>query len=69
MPTAEAELARTAFRAARADLARLMLDSLSGRELSTADYAGDIAVAAELDGSDRVPKLMDGAYRPQAVRR
>ncbi len=69
VPTAEAELARTAFRAARADLTRLMLDSLSGRELSTADYAGDIAVAAELDGSDRVPKLMDGAYRPQAVRR
>lgn len=68
-PTAEAEFARTAFRAARADLARLMLDSLSGRELSAADHAGDVAVAAEIDGSAQVPRLIDGAYRSQAVRR
>lgn len=61
--TAEAELARTAFRAAKGDLARLMLDSLSGRELAAENHAGDVALAAELDSSDLAPKLVDGAYR------
>ncbi len=69
LPTAEAELARTSFRAAKADLARLMVDSLSGRELTAEGHAGDVAVAAELDGSDLAPRLTAGAYKPQAVRR
>ena len=62
--TAEAEFARTAYRAARPDLMRLMHDSLSGRELADELHAGDVDVAAELDGSDRVARLVDGAYRP-----
>ena len=68
-PSAEAEFARTAFRAAQSDLARLMLDSLSGQELAAANHAGDVTVAAELDSSRCVPRLVDGVYRPQAVRR
>lgn len=67
--SAEAEFARTAYRAARADLMRLLHESPSGRELAAENHAGDVDVAAELDGSDRVAKLIDGAYRPQAVRR
>jgi 2-phosphosulfolactate phosphatase len=67
--SAEAEFARTAYRAAQADLMRLLHGSLSGQELGAENHAGDVDVAAELDGSDRVPQLIDGAYRPQAVRR
>lgn len=64
-PTAEAELARAAFRAARSDLSRLMLESLSGQELAAENHAGDVAVAAELEASDRIPRLIGGAYRTQ----
>jgi 2-phosphosulfolactate phosphatase len=65
--SAEAEFARTAYRSARPDLMRLMRESLSGQELAAEDHPFDVDVAAELDGSDRVARLIDGAY--QAVRR
>jgi 2-phosphosulfolactate phosphatase len=35
----------------------------SGRELLDAGYADDVTVAAEVDTSDAVPVLEDGAYR------
>lgn len=35
----------------------------SGRELAAAGFADDVAVAAEVDASDVVPVLVDGAFR------
>lgn len=61
--SAEAEFARTAWRAAQADLMRLMHGSLSGQELAAENHAADVDIAAELDGSDEAPRLVDGAYR------
>ncbi|MBM3535684.1 MAG: 2-phosphosulfolactate phosphatase [Alphaproteobacteria bacterium] len=65
--SAEAEFARTAYRASRPDLMRLMHESLSGKELAEEDHKSDVDVAVELDGSDRVSRLIGGAY--QVVRR
>ncbi len=61
--SAEAEFARTAWRAAQADLMRLMHGSLSGQELAAENHSSDVDIAAELDGSDQAPRLRDGAYR------
>jgi 2-phosphosulfolactate phosphatase len=59
----EAEFARTSWRAAQADLMRLLHGSQSGQELAQEDYIRDVDMAAELDGSDRAPRLIEGAYR------
>lgn len=59
----EAEFARTSWRAAQADLMRLLHGSQSGQELAQEGYIRDVDVAAELDGSDRAQRLVDGAYR------
>jgi len=59
----EAELARLAFEAARADFAHLIRTSMSGRELIESGYAGDVEMAVDLDISDGAPLLVDGAYR------
>jgi 2-phosphosulfolactate phosphatase len=58
----EARLAADAFRAVEATLAESLRDCASGRELSDAGFAEDVAVAAELDVSDVVPVLVDGAF-------
>ena len=36
----------------------------SGRELVAAGYGADVAVAAEIDGSDAVPLLAGDRFRP-----
>ncbi len=50
---------------------RLLVDSVhgcaSGLELSAADFAEDVAVAAELDVSDVVPVLADGAFHDSSA--
>jgi 2-phosphosulfolactate phosphatase len=38
----------------------------SGRELAGAGYGGDVDIAAELDDSDAVAILVDGAFRSTA---
>jgi 2-phosphosulfolactate phosphatase len=58
----EAETARLAFRAAGADLARLLHGSTSGRELIDRGYAEDVTLATALNVSEAVPVLRDGAY-------
>ena len=59
----EAEAARAAFRAVAAELPRLLFDCVSGRELVGRGYRQDVELAAELNVSDAVPALRDGAYR------
>ena len=58
----EAEVARAAFRAMRADLPRLLHDWASGQELVARGYEEDVQLAAQLNVSDAVPVLREGAY-------
>jgi 2-phosphosulfolactate phosphatase len=60
----EAEAARVAFEAATADLATVLGECASGRELRAKGMGEDIAWAAASGVSDAVPVLADdGAYR------
>ena len=61
--SAEAEVARRAFRAAGDDLGRLVRESVSGRELIDHGFPGDVEAALEVGVSACVPMLVDGAYR------
>jgi phosphosulfolactate phosphohydrolase-like enzyme len=56
----EAEVARAAFRAMRADLPRLLHDWASGQELVARGYEEDVQLAAQLNVSDAVPVLREG---------
>jgi 2-phosphosulfolactate phosphatase len=58
----EAEVARAAFHAMRADLPRLLHDCASGQELVARGYEEDVHLAAQLNVSDAVPVLWEGAY-------
>ena len=58
----EARAAVGAFRSSRSRLGRALADSASGRELVERGFAPDLALAAELDATDRVPVLVDGAF-------
>lgn len=58
----EAEAVRDAFRAVGADLSRLLRDCESGKKLVDCGYGEDVGLAAELNISDAVPVLQDGAY-------
>jgi 2-phosphosulfolactate phosphatase len=58
----EARLAADAFLAVEASLGDSVHSCASGRELSAADFADDVAVAAELDVSAVVPVLEDGEF-------
>lgn len=58
----EALAAIGAFNACRAEVATLLVECASGRELTERGYPEDIALAAQLDASDLVPVLTDGAY-------
>jgi 2-phosphosulfolactate phosphatase len=60
--SAEAEAARAAFRAFRADVARVLRDCTSGRELVERGYEDDVSLAAALNVSEAVPILQEGAY-------
>jgi len=59
----EAEAARAAFRAVAERLPVALRDCVSGRELIERGFREDVRLAAELDVSDAVPVLRDGAYR------
>jgi 2-phosphosulfolactate phosphatase len=59
----EARLAADAFRAVEATLTEAVHGCASGLELTAAGFGEDVDVAAELDVSDMVPILRDGAYR------
>ena len=58
----EARAAAAAFRGMRGTLARILLESASGRELVKAGLAEDVELAADLDATDLVPVLVDGAF-------
>ncbi|MEU0544453.1 2-phosphosulfolactate phosphatase [Nocardia sp. NPDC005978] len=45
-----------------ADVPALIHDCASGRELTSKGFGGDVAVAAEVEGSKVVPLLVDGAF-------
>ncbi|GAB4586384.1 2-phosphosulfolactate phosphatase [Nocardia sp. IFM 10818] len=45
-----------------ADIAALIADCASGRELAAIGFADDVAVASEIDSSTAVPLLVDGAF-------
>lgn len=58
----EAHAARSAFLAAETDLETQLLQCGSGKELIERGYREDVLLAAELNVSDCVPILTDGAY-------
>ncbi|HEX4302276.1 MAG TPA: 2-phosphosulfolactate phosphatase [Rhizomicrobium sp.] len=61
-PSAEACVARDTFRAARADMAQTIRDSLSGRELIESGFAVDVELAVQRDVSICAPRLQRGCY-------
>jgi len=58
----EARAAATAYRLVEARVGEALAACSSGRELIDAGYAGDVAIAAELDSSRSVPRLVGGAF-------
>jgi 2-phosphosulfolactate phosphatase len=62
----EAELAVAAFEEARARLPELLAASVSGRELAGWGFAGDVALAADLDAGAAVPAFEGDRYRALA---
>lgn len=58
----EARAAVAAFRAARDDLLGMLESSSSGRELTDAGFGPDVTIAGQLDATDLVPVLSDGAF-------
>jgi 2-phosphosulfolactate phosphatase len=59
----EALTALGAYRGIAPLLGEALGASVSGRELRNLGFAGDVAVAAEVDASDVVPVLRDGWFR------
>lgn len=57
----EASAAAASY-ASCADVASAVADCASGRELGGHGFAEDVAVAVELEASQRVPVLVDGAF-------
>lgn len=60
--SAEAALAREAYRSVAARLDLELAACASGRELLLKGYARDLAIAAEIDASEHVPVLRDGSF-------
>jgi 2-phosphosulfolactate phosphatase len=58
----EARAAVGAFRSARSRIGPALADSASGRELLEGGFGADLALAGELDATDLVPVLVDGAF-------
>ena len=58
----EARAALAAFREAYRDLPALLRQCSSGKELIQRGFEPDVALAAQLDASTGVPRLVDGAY-------
>jgi 2-phosphosulfolactate phosphatase len=65
--SAEARVARAAFRAVAADLALILRESVSGQELIDRGFDEDVEFAAALNVSTIAPFLRDGAYRAAAL--
>lgn len=65
--SAEARVARAAFRAVAADLALILRESVSGQELIDRGFDEDVEFAAALNVSTTAPFLRDGAYRAAAL--
>lgn len=61
--SAEARVARDAYRAAGPDLAALIEASTSGRELVERGFPQDVACAVAVGASATAPLLRDGEYR------
>ncbi|GGF38709.1 hypothetical protein GCM10011611_51330 [Aliidongia dinghuensis] len=61
--SAEARIARDAYRSVGMDLPTLVQESLSGRELIHGGFPADVEIALDFDISQTVPVLVDGAYR------
>jgi 2-phosphosulfolactate phosphatase len=62
LPSPEARLAVAAFERLRPGLASVLRACASGRELVDRGFARDVELAAELDATDLVPVLRDGAF-------
>ncbi|MDQ0662707.1 2-phosphosulfolactate phosphatase [Arthrobacter ulcerisalmonis] len=60
----EAVAAMAVYESAEPRLREMLQHCSSGRELCGAGYAEDVDIAAELDQSDSVAILRDGAFRP-----
>ena len=58
----EAQLAAAAFAHFRDGLSQALRESVSGKELIERGYALDVDVAAELNVSDSIPRLVDRAF-------
>jgi 2-phosphosulfolactate phosphatase len=58
----KARLAAAAFDRLRPDLATVLKECASGRELVELGFARDVELAAELDATGLVPVLRDGAF-------
>ena len=58
----EARVAEAAYRAVEPDLAAAVTSCASGQELVAGGFDDDVAFARELDVTDRVPVLSDGAF-------
>jgi 2-phosphosulfolactate phosphatase len=58
----EAIAAVGAYRAIRADLRSALLACASGRELVARGFERDVEIAAQIDATDLVPVLRDGAF-------
>lgn len=63
-PSPEALMAARAYDAIATDIPTQLVSTASGRELVTAGFAGDVAMAAELDVSAVVPVLGDDGFGP-----
>jgi 2-phosphosulfolactate phosphatase len=61
----EAVAALAVFEAAEPRLREMLHGCSSGRELAGAGYGDDVDIAAELDDSDAVAVLVDGAFSPR----
>jgi 2-phosphosulfolactate phosphatase len=61
----EAATAARAFESCP-DVRAAIMDSASGRELSTQGFPDDVAIAVELDASNAVPLITDGAFSAAA---
>ena len=61
----EAEVAREAYRGVGASLARLIRDSVSGRELRDSGFGEDVELAVDECVSGAAPILAEGAYRAE----
>jgi 2-phosphosulfolactate phosphatase len=61
-PSPEAEAAKSAFLAAENELKNFLLRCGSGKELVERGYEEDVHLAVEVNTSDCVPTLQEGAY-------